>query len=101
LLGPWILTIDSPSDRGHEQLEGRYAETDFKEALRRRMAKRLNAVACARCGNVGEPHQLDDLLELNIGEPIIVLCGKCLHSLKYADASTWKWFREYRDRLKG
>ena len=29
----------------------------------------------------------------------ISLCGECLHLLKYADASTWKWFREYRDRL--
>jgi hypothetical protein len=65
------------------------------------MAKRLNAVACARCGNLSKPQQLNDLLRFDKNEPIVQLCNKCLHWLKYADASTWKWFREYRDRLKG
>jgi hypothetical protein len=56
--------------------------------------------ACAYCGGSGKPRQLNELLEFDTDEPIIALCNKCLHSLKYADARTWKWFREYRDRLR-
>jgi hypothetical protein len=63
------------------------------------MKPRGPAVACARCGNVGGPHQLNDLLEFDETEPIVPLCDQCLHLLKYADARTWGWFRECRDRL--
>jgi hypothetical protein len=51
-------------------------------------------VACARCGNVGRPRQLNELLIRDERKPIIILCGKCVHALHYADAETWKWFRE-------
>jgi hypothetical protein len=37
---------------------------------------------------------------LNENEPILALCDQCVHALKYADARTWKWFRDHRDRLK-
>jgi hypothetical protein len=56
-------------------------------------------VSCAHCKNVGQPHQLNELLQFDRDEPVIPICNKSLHSLKYADARTWKWFREYRDRL--
>ena len=55
---------------------------------------------CARCGKVGKPRQLNELLKFDKDEPIVVLCNQCLHALKYADAHTWKWFRDYRDRLR-
>jgi hypothetical protein len=29
-----------------------------------------------------------------------VLGAQCVHLLKYADARTWKWFRDYHDRLE-
>jgi hypothetical protein len=58
-----------------------------------------HAVSCSHCKNVGKPRQLNELLQFDRDEPVIALCNKCLHSLKYADAHTWKWFREYRDRL--
>jgi hypothetical protein len=61
--------------------------------------KNRQATACARCGNIGTPRQLNELVRFDRNEPTISLCGECLHLLKYADASTWKWFREYRDRL--
>jgi hypothetical protein len=61
--------------------------------------KNRQATARARCGNIGTPRQLNELVQFDRNEPIISLCGECLHLLKYADASTWKWFREYRDRL--
>jgi hypothetical protein len=61
--------------------------------------KLRHAAACARCGNVGKQRQLDELLRINRDEPIVVLCDQCVHLLRYADAHTWKWFREYRDRL--
>jgi hypothetical protein len=61
--------------------------------------KRRHAVACARCGKVGRPRQLNELLEFDRNEPIIVLCRQCVHLLKHADADTWNWFRDYRDRL--
>ena len=61
--------------------------------------KRREACARAHCGNAGKPRQLNELLQFDRNEPIIALCGQYLHSLKYADASTWKWFRKYRDRL--
>jgi hypothetical protein len=38
-------------------------------------------------------------LRFDENEPIVALCYECLSALKYADAKTWKWFREYRDRL--
>jgi hypothetical protein len=55
---------------------------------------------CERCGNVGKPRQLNELLEFDGREPIIVLCNHCVNLLRYADASTWKWFREFRNREK-
>jgi excisionase family DNA binding protein len=55
--------------------------------------------ACARCGNVGKQRQLNDLLRFDKNEPVVALCDHCLQALKYTDARTWKWFREYRDRL--
>jgi hypothetical protein len=61
--------------------------------------KSRHAVACAHCGNAGKPRQLNELLEFDRDEPAIVLCRQCVHLLKYADTRTWKWFREYRDRL--
>jgi hypothetical protein len=63
------------------------------------MAKRVSEVACARCGQSARPHQLNELLEFDEREPVIALCGQCVNALKYADARTWEWFREYRDRL--
>jgi hypothetical protein len=60
--------------------------------------KSRHAAACAHCGSIGKQRQIDELLRFNKGEPVIVLCNQSLHLLKYADASTWKWFREYRDR---
>ena len=54
---------------------------------------------CARCGKVGRPRQLDELLQRNRNEPVMVVCNQCVYMLKYADARKWKWFREYRDRL--
>jgi hypothetical protein len=62
--------------------------------------KPRQAAACARCRNAGRPYQLDDLLRFDKDEPVVALCDQCLHALKYADASTWKWFRDIRDRLK-
>jgi hypothetical protein len=62
--------------------------------------KPRQAAACARCGNVGRPRQIDELLQFNRDELVIALCNQCLHSLKYADAHTWKWFRDYRDKIK-
>ena len=41
----------------------------------------------------------NELVRFDRNEPMISLCGECLHLLKYADASSWKWFREYRERL--
>lgn len=61
--------------------------------------KPLHAVVCARCGNAGKPRQLNDLLKFDKNEPVIALCDQCLHLLKYADAITWEWFRECRNRL--
>jgi excisionase family DNA binding protein len=61
--------------------------------------KRRHAAACAHCGNVGKPRQLNELLERDRNEPAIALCDQCVRLLKYADARTWEWFREYRDRL--
>ena len=58
-----------------------------------------DAVACARCGRPGKPHQLNDLVQFDKNEPVIVLCDPCVRLLKYADAKTWEWFRRYRDRL--
>jgi hypothetical protein len=61
---------------------------------------KLRPVAtCARCGKAGKSRQLNELLRFYRDEPVIVLCGQCVHLLRYADARTWKWFREYRDRL--
>ena len=57
------------------------------------------AATCARCGNVGKRRQLTELLQRNKNEPIFVLCRQCVHLLRYADACTWKWFREYRHRV--
>jgi len=57
------------------------------------------AAACAHCGKAGREYQLNDLLKFDEDEPPVALCDLCLHALKYADAGTWKWFREYRDRL--
>lgn len=54
---------------------------------------------CARCGNAGKPRQLNELLQFDMDEPVIVLCGQCFHLLRFADAIIWKWFRKYRDRL--
>jgi RNase P subunit RPR2 len=51
---------------------------------------------CARCGNPGKPRQLNDLLLFDKNEPVVVLCPQCVHLLRYADAKTWKWFRDYR-----
>jgi hypothetical protein len=48
---------------------------------------------CTRCGNTGKPRQLNELLRFDRNEPVIALCNECLHLLKYADAATWKWFR--------
>ena len=62
-------------------------------------AKSRRADACARCGKVGRPRQLDELLQRNRNEPVMVVCNQCVYMLKYADASRWKWFREYRDRF--
>jgi RNase P subunit RPR2 len=61
------------------------------------LAKRI---ACAHCGNPGKPRQLNDLQQFDKNEPVVVLCAGCVHSLRYADAKTWKWFRDYRDRLR-
>ena len=61
--------------------------------------KRRHAATCARCGNVGTPYQLIDLLEFDRNQLIVALCDRCLRLLKYADARTWEWFRKYRDQL--
>ena len=61
--------------------------------------KNRPATACARSGNIDTRRQLNELVRFDRNEPMISLCGECLHLLKYADASSWKWFREYRDRL--
>ncbi len=61
------------------------------------MKSRRSAV-CACCGKVGQPRHLNEFLESDKWEPIIVLCNQCIHALRYADAKTWKWLREYRDR---
>jgi hypothetical protein len=58
-----------------------------------------HVAACAHCGNVGKPRQLNELLKSDRNEPVISLCDQCLHLLRYADARTWEWFREHRDRL--
>jgi len=57
------------------------------------------AAACARCGKAGKPRRLNELLHRDKNQPVIVLCDQCVRSLEYADASTWKWFRDIRDRL--
>jgi excisionase family DNA binding protein len=44
--------------------------------------------------------ELDELLQHNKNGPVIVLCNQCVHALRYADASTWKWSRDHRDRFK-
>jgi hypothetical protein len=54
---------------------------------------------CARCGGVAKQRKLNDLLQFDRNQPVIALCNQCLHSLRYADAYTWKWFRVYRGRL--
>jgi hypothetical protein len=58
-----------------------------------------HAAACARCGNAGKQCQLNELLQIDKHEPAVALCDQCLRLLKYADARTWEWFREYRERL--
>ena len=58
-----------------------------------------HTAAYARCGSVGKPRQLNDLLRFDRNEPVVALCDQCLNLLKYADARTWEWFRRYRDRL--
>jgi hypothetical protein len=55
--------------------------------------------ACARCGKPGRQYQLNALLQFDKKEPMVVLCNQCVHALQYADALTWEWFREFRDRL--
>jgi hypothetical protein len=60
--------------------------------------KPRHAAACARCGNEGRPRQLNEFLQHDENEPLIVLCNRCVHALKFADASTWKWFRKHRNR---
>jgi hypothetical protein len=67
--------------------------------MKSRHAAALAPKKCERCGDPGKQRQLDKLLQHNKSAPIIVLCDECVHSLKYADARTWRWFREYRDRL--
>jgi hypothetical protein len=62
-------------------------------------AGRRTSQTCAYCVNIGKPRQLNDLLLVDRKEPVVALCDQCLRSLKYADAGTWKWFREYRARL--
>jgi len=62
--------------------------------------KSHRTATCAYCERAGKPRQLDVLLQHDKDESIIVLCDRCVHALEYADASTWKWFREYRDRLE-
>ena len=57
------------------------------------------AATCARCGNAGKQRQLNELLQFDRDEPVIVLCSKCVQLLRYADARTWRWFRDYRFRL--
>src|SRR5580692_3356339 len=52
--------------------------------------KPRQAAASARCGSVGRPYQLNDLLRFDKNEPAVALCDQCLHSLKYADAHTWE-----------
>jgi hypothetical protein len=64
------------------------------------MVKRLKAAACARCGNLGKRRQLNELLRFDRSKPVVVLCARCVHLLRYADASIWEWFRQYRDRLR-
>ncbi len=61
--------------------------------------KPRHAAACARCGNPGEPYQLNDLLRFDQSEPVVALCNDCLYALRYADATTWKWVREYRESI--
>jgi hypothetical protein len=51
-------------------------------------------------GVVGKPRQLDELLQHNKNEPTTALCDQCVDALKYADARTWKWFRDHREQLK-
>ena len=68
-------------------------------SMKPRDAATLAPKKCERCGDPGKQRQLDKLLQHNKSAPIIVLCDECVHSLKYADARTWRWFREYRDRL--
>jgi len=60
--------------------------------------KPRHTAACARCGKAGRPRQLDVLLRHDEYERVIVLCDRCVHALRYADASTWKWFRDYCHR---
>jgi hypothetical protein len=72
--------------------------TDDPRLKESRMNPR-HATACARCGKVGKQRQLNELLEFDKDEPIVAICNHCLHLLRYTDARTWKWFREYRDRL--
>jgi hypothetical protein len=58
-----------------------------------------DATSSARCGKAGKPRQLNELLKFDEDESVIVLCNQCVHSLRYADSPTWKWFRDHRDRL--
>jgi hypothetical protein len=62
--------------------------------------KPRHAARCAYCGNAGKPRQLNELLRHDKNEQVIVLCNQCLRGLKYADARTWEWFRDYRARLR-
>ena len=45
------------------------------------------------------PRQLNELRKFDADEPVIVLCAQSVHLLRYADAKTWKWFRDYRYRV--
>jgi len=56
-----------------------------------------HAAACERCGEVGEPRWIADLLQGQISEIGVFLCDKCYTALERADARAWEWFREYRD----
>ena len=60
--------------------------------------KPVHLAACARCGSVGKPYQLNDLLEHDERVPAVDLCDQCLHALKYADGRTCGWrLRSRRD----
>lgn len=61
----------------------------------------MKPYTCERCGNVGKRRSIDDLLEFRITKVRAFLCDKCYAALEQADATAWKWFREYRDRILG